>query len=125
MNRDINRAQAKDRREEKKSNISGTHLRALLEGEDGGSEYRNSEVRPVLREWLPWLRNVFQKHIIRRTLDSVDYKKDKIFGLPPYYQHLMLLELRDWEKEYLSIQTKELIDTAPVATVAGTSKVCI
>ncbi|KAI6138975.1 P-loop containing nucleoside triphosphate hydrolase protein [Pisolithus tinctorius] len=106
MSRELSRAQAKDRKAERDS--AEDRLRGLLGGEEKTAE-RNTETRPVLQQWVPWLRDRFSKHVIRRTLDSLDYRGNKIFGLPPYQEHVMLLELREWERSRLATITEELV----------------
>ncbi|KIN92956.1 hypothetical protein M404DRAFT_172153, partial [Pisolithus tinctorius Marx 270] len=106
MSRELSHAQAKDRKAKRDS--AEDRLRGLLGGEEKTAE-RNTETRPVLQQWVPWLRDRFSKHVIRRTLDSLDYRGNKIFGLPPYQEHVMLLELREWERSRLATITEELV----------------
>ncbi|KIN92842.1 hypothetical protein M404DRAFT_172474 [Pisolithus tinctorius Marx 270] len=119
MSRELSRAQAKDRKAERDS--AEDRLRGLLGGEEKTAE-RNTETRPVLQQWVPWLRDRFSKHVIRRTLDSLDYRGNKIFGLPPYQEHVMLLELREWERSRLATITEELVHSPSVNTIAGAGK---
>ncbi|KAI6154544.1 P-loop containing nucleoside triphosphate hydrolase protein [Pisolithus tinctorius] len=101
--------------------LQANRLRGLLGGEEKTAE-RNTETRPVLQQWVPWLRDRFSKHVIRRTLDSLDYRGNKIFGLPPYQEHVMLLELREWERSRLATITEELVHSPSVNTIAGAGK---
>ena len=61
--------------------------------------------------------------MIHRTLDLVDYAGNKIFRLPPYHIHVLILELHDLERKTLTDITSELIDQSPVTTLAGAGKV--
>ena len=84
----------------------------------------NSELTPKLHYWVPWICEVFAPYIIQCTLDSVDHTENRIFGLPPYEEHIMLLELRKWEKNQLRTVTSELIEQGLLTTLAGVGKVC-
>ncbi|KIK23571.1 hypothetical protein PISMIDRAFT_100380 [Pisolithus microcarpus 441] len=121
MSRESSRAQAKDRRAERES--SEDRLRGLLAGEESSAQDKSTAMRPVLQKWVPFLREVFSKHVIRRTLDSLDYHGKKIFGLPPYQERIMLLELREWEKVRLAKITNELVHCPSLDTIAGAGKV--
>ncbi|KAF9222839.1 hypothetical protein BS17DRAFT_818147 [Gyrodon lividus] len=122
MNKELNRARAKDCRAERESETSGDQLHSLLEGEENANEAGTLELAPKLQEWIPWLRGIFAKHVIRHTLDSVDSRRQKIFGLPPYVEHTLLLELLDWEKECLGDITDELVDSTSMSTISGAGK---
>lgn len=124
MTTEFNRAQAKDRKAERESETAGDRLRALLAGEDVEQVTSSSAIAPKMCKWVPWIRSGFERYVIRRTLDSVDHAGNKIFGLPPYQEHVMLLELRDWEKQQLTTLTNEIIDQGPLTTLAGAGKVC-
>lgn len=125
MTKDLNRAQARDRRAERQSDDAGDRLRALLSGEDVDQVASSTELAPKLRQWIPKIRDAFAPYVIRRTLNSVDHSGSKIFGLPPYEEHVMLLELRDWEKARLREITSELVDQGPITTLAGAGKVSV
>ena len=123
MTKELNRTQAKDRKAEKESVDAAKRLRSLLGGLNIDQATSSSEFVPKLRRWVPFIRKGFSKFVIRRTLDSVDYAGNKIFGLPPYHVHVLVLELRDWERKTLTDITSELIDQSPVTTLAGAGKV--
>jgi hypothetical protein len=123
MTTEFNRAQAKDRKAERESEDAGDRLRALLAGEDVEQVASSSALAPKMREWVPWMRNTFAPYVIRRTLDSKDSQGNKIFGLPPYQDHTLLLELRDWEKKRLMAITDEIIDQGQLTTLTGAGKV--
>ena len=122
MTNELNRAQAKDRKAERESAAAGDRLRSLLGGQEINIAETNSAFVPKLRKWVPWMREAFGPYIIRRTLDSIDYSGERIFGLPPYEEHTMLLKLRDWELQRLHNITSELIDNGSLATLAGAGK---
>ena len=122
MTRELNRAQAKDRKAERQSENGADHLRILLSGSDA-HDPRKTELYPRLQNYIPWLRDIFSKHVICRTLDSVDYQGQKIFGMAPYHEHVMLLELREWEKKALSALVNKTLEYTPLTTLVGTGKV--
>jgi SNF2 family DNA or RNA helicase len=122
MKREINRAQAKDRKTERQSESAADQLRGLLAGEKEHNTIVASELVPKLREWIPWLRDAFDKRVIRRTLDSVDYENRPIFGMRPYCEHILLMELRDSEKEILAKLTNQMVEDTPLTTIAGAGK---
>ncbi|KAI5982172.1 P-loop containing nucleoside triphosphate hydrolase protein [Pisolithus albus] len=120
MWREVSRAQAKDRRAERES--SEGRLRGLLAGEEPSALDESTAMRPVLQQWIPFLHEVFSTNVIRRTLDSLDHAGNKIFGLLPYQERVMLLELREWEKVRLARITDELAHSPTHNTIAGAGK---
>ncbi|KAI5984880.1 P-loop containing nucleoside triphosphate hydrolase protein [Pisolithus albus] len=98
-------------------------LRGLLAGEESSALDESTAMRPVLQQWIPFLREVFSTNVIRRTLDSLDHAGNKIFGLLPYQERVMLLELREWEKVRLARITDELAHSPTHNTIAGAGKV--
>lgn len=123
MKKELNRAQAKDRKTERQSETAADQLRGLLAGEEEYNTIVASELVPKLREWIPWLRDAFDTRVIRRTLDSVDYENRPIFGMRPYCEHILLMELRDSEKEILAKLTNQMVEDTPLTTIAGAGKV--
>lgn len=122
MTRELNRAQSRDRKAERQSETAADHLRNLFSGKDA-HDLKKTELYPKLQRYIPQLREAFSLHVIRRTLDSVDYQGRKIFGMRPYLEHIMLVELREWEKAELNTLTNEIIENNPLTTLVGTGKV--
>lgn len=122
VHRELNRAQAKDRKVERQSEKAGNHLRVLLSGEDS-HDLTKTEYYLCLQKHIPFVRDTFAKHVIRRTLDSVDYRQQKIFGMKPYQEHIMLLELRQWERQALSVLTDQMLESKPAITVVSSTSV--
>lgn len=122
VQRELTRAQAKDRRAERQSDEAGNHLRARLAGE-GSHDLTKTEYHPCVQNHIPFVRDTFAKHVIRRTLDSIDYRGHKIFGMRPYREHIMLLELRQWEKQALSTLTDQMIESKPETTLISSANV--
>ncbi|KAG9308261.1 hypothetical protein JVU11DRAFT_12148 [Chiua virens] len=123
MKKELNRAQARDRKAERASDDAADRLRGLLKGLEEHNTIANSELYPKIQEWMPRIRDAFAKHVIRRTLDSVDNLGEKIFGMQPYREHIMLVELREWETQALSALTSEIADDSALPTIAGAGKV--
>ncbi|KAI6041178.1 hypothetical protein EDC04DRAFT_2893393 [Pisolithus marmoratus] len=94
----------------------------LLAGEESSALDKSTAMRPVLQQWVPFLCEVFSKHVIQRTLDSLNHHGKKIFGLPPYQEHVMLLELHEWEMAWLAKITDELVHSPSLNTIAGAGK---
>ena len=124
MTKELNRAQAKDRKAERESENAADHLRKLLSGKDS-HDLNKTEFYPKLQKYIPQLREAFSHHVIRRTLDSVDHQGRRIFGMRPYLEHVMLIELRDWEKSELNALTNEIVERSPPTTLVGTGKVSL
>jgi hypothetical protein len=122
MTKELNRAQARDRKAERESESAADHLRKLLSGKDA-HDLNKTEFYPKLQKYIPQLREAFSRHVIRRTLDSIDYQGRKIFGMRPYLEHVMLIELRDWERSELNALTNEIVERNPLTTLVGTGKV--
>ena len=122
MTKDLNHVQARDRRAEHESDKASNHLRAVLSSQDP-HELRKTEFYPKLQTYIPQIREAFYEHVICRTLDSVDYRGQKIFGMRPYLEHVMLIELRQWEKQALTALTDEMVQEAPITTLIGAGKV--
>ena len=123
MTKELSRMQAKDRKAEKESVDAAERLRSLLGGLDVNQATSSSEFVPKLRHWVPFIHKGFSKFMICRTLASVDYVGNKIFGLPPYHIHVLVLELRNWERKTLTDITSELINQSPMTTLAEAGKV--
>ncbi|KAG8214947.1 hypothetical protein J3R82DRAFT_10137 [Butyriboletus roseoflavus] len=113
---------ARDRKAERESENAAEHLRKLFSGNDPHDPTK-TELYPKLQKYIPWLREVFSLHVIRCTLDSIDYLGRKIFGMRPYCEHVMLIELHDWEWRELNLLTNQIIEQTPLTTLVGTGKV--
>lgn len=122
MTRELSRAQARDRKTERDSENGAEQLHKILAGSEAHDPTK-TELYPKLQKYIPILRNIFSGNVIRRSLDSVDDEGNKISGMAPYCEHVMLLELREWEKQVLTSLTCQLVDETPLPTVVGTGKV--
>ena len=122
MKRELNRALSKDRKAERQSDNAGEQLRNVFSSKNT-HDPTQTEFYPKLQKYIPWIRQNFSKNVIRRTLDSKDNLGRKIFGMKPYQEHVMLVELRPWEKDVLNKLTNQIVDHAPLTTVVGAGKV--
>ncbi|KAI6011505.1 hypothetical protein EDC04DRAFT_2609856 [Pisolithus marmoratus] len=59
---------------------------------------------------------------VATTLDSLDHHGKKIFSLPPYQEHVMLLELHEWEMAWLAKITDELVHSPSLNAIASAGK---
>ncbi|KAG8213185.1 hypothetical protein J3R82DRAFT_11613, partial [Butyriboletus roseoflavus] len=96
MTRELNSAQGKDYKAKHESENATEHLRKLFPGTDAYDPMK-TKLYPKLQKYSPWLREVFSLHVIHHTLNSIDYQGQKICEMRPYCEHVMLIELHDWE----------------------------
>lgn len=121
---ELNYAQARDCWIERQSDVAGNHLCTLLSGEDT-QDFTKTEYYLQLQNHIPWIRDAFAKHVICPTLNSVDYQGCKIFGMRPYQEHIMLLELCLWEKQALNAITNQMVENAPLNTLIGSTSMSL
>lgn len=60
------------------------------------------ELDPTVVAIMQRLQHQFERRIIRRTKDSLDWKGEKLIPLPPYEEHLVVLKLTPREMEIIS-----------------------
>jgi hypothetical protein len=53
----------------------------------------------------------------------MDYQGWKIFRMRSYLEHIMLIELCDWERSELNALTNEIVERNPLTTLVGMGKV--
>ncbi|KAI9457025.1 P-loop containing nucleoside triphosphate hydrolase protein [Boletus coccyginus] len=70
----------------------------------------------VTREWMAKIRDRFSYHVIRRTIDSVDHAGQKLFGMTPYQEHVLKLEMYPEEMQMLRGFAKDLVKENPIAS---------
>ena len=78
-----------------------------------------------MQSWMQIMHNRFAKHIIHRTIDSLDYCNQKLFGMRPYMEHFLMLCMYDWEMNNLCSFVKEIVKDNLMAAAADTCKVSI
>lgn len=125
MNRELNAASRRDAKTIRDAGAEGNELRGTLIGKVNKAT-PNLEFAPAMRTWMKVMRDHFAKHVIRRTIDSLDYRNQKLFGMRPYIEHFLKLRMYDWEMDNLRNFAKEIIKDNPMAAAADTRKVgCI
>jgi len=56
------------------------------------------------------MQQQFEKRVIRRSIDSVDWKKDALNPLPPCHTITVPLDLSAWETEIIEYLTEQVKD---------------
>lgn len=102
--KDLNCVQGRDCRAKHESDKASDHIWAVHSNQDP-HELIKTEFYPKLQIYIPQIHEVFSKHVICHTLDSIDYHGQKIFSMRPYLTHVMLIELHQWEKQALPTHT--------------------
>lgn len=121
MSRRISRASREDSKAVRDAGAEGSVLRGMLSGARN-KDAPSLELPGLIHEIMQKMRERFATHIIRRTIDSVDYKGEKLFGMKPYLEHIMEVRMYDWEMEKLRETAKAMVQENPIAS-ADTSKV--
>ena len=67
----------------------------------------------------------FAKHVIHRTINSLNYHNQKLFSMWLYMEHFLMLHMYDWEMNNLCSFTKEIVKDNPIAAAADTHKVSV
>ncbi|KAI6029042.1 P-loop containing nucleoside triphosphate hydrolase protein [Pisolithus microcarpus] len=116
LNKEINRANRQDSKALREAGIEGNIIRGVFIG------VRNQntpamESPTVTRDWMIKMRERFAPHVIRRTIDSVDFAGKKLFGMLPYQEHTLKLQMYDWEMGALRSFAKDLVKENPIASV--------
>ena len=79
----------------------------------------------VMKEFVASMRQKYKDHIIRRGIHSTDNEGRPISGLDPYEEHVLLLEMYDWERQNLASIAGELVKDHGAASVYGAGKVIL
>lgn len=89
-------------------------VRGLLHGETQGE--RPSQHKEVILKHIQKLRTAYDGVVIRRTGNSVDNSGQHIIGLPPFLDTPLLLNLYEWEYQYLDEVAEDLVANSAAAT---------
>jgi hypothetical protein len=118
MRRELNRTATKDRRRRLEDGTSAAEsiVRGVVLGRVDDVDVE-SEYTDIMFKWLTQIRARFAGRVIRRTGNSLDYEGKLISGIAPPSEHMILLNLKDWEASNL----EELVD-AMAAKPAGGSR---
>lgn len=124
MKRELDGAMRRDRKQQRQAGQVGNILRSVLVGRETHSQVPDLEYPEVMRQWMVKMRDYFAQHVIRRTVDSVNNKGEKIFGLKTYSEHYLLVKMFQWETDNLLRIAQNMVKDNPLATLIGAAKVC-
>jgi hypothetical protein len=123
MKRELNRARAQDRktRDEDGNSQSETIVRGVL----AGSAPTNIELQQqvVTSKWNTMIRERFRGKVMRRTGNSTDNEGKLISGVATPSEHLVLLDLYEWEKENMEQLASKLLKKPNAGARLGSSQV--
>ena len=122
LNREMNRATRADTKALREAGAEGSVLRGMLIG-GTNTNTPTLKVPKVVDEWMGVFRGCFAFHVIRRTIDSINPEGEKLFGMRPYMEHNLKLEMYDWEASELRAFAKDIFIENPLAG-SDTRKVC-
>jgi uncharacterized protein YukE len=101
-------AQSKDRGRMKNGDRKRRMLEAAVKGDS--TVAFQSNYQQEMRKWIDVMRDRFSGVAIRRNLQSVDDKGDRISGLGPIHEHPLLVKLYSHELENLEALAKEVTE---------------
>lgn len=121
MNKEINRASRQDSKTLREAGIEANIIRGVFIGlrNPNTPQLESPKVTTV---WMGKIRERFAHYVIRRTIDSIDFAGNKLFGMRPYTEHVLKLKMYDWESGNLRRFAKDLVKENPIAS-ADTRKV--
>lgn len=124
MKRDINRAHAQDQktRDEDGNPQVGIIVRGIVEGQ---STPVNMEMQhqTLTSNWMRLIRERFRGKVMCRTGSSKDNNGKFISGIAAPSDHLLLLDLYDWERENLERLAKKMLESPNAGARLGSSEV--
>ena len=77
----------------------------------------------VMKEYVASIQQKYKDHIICHGIHSINNEGQPISGLDLYKEHMLLLEMHDWERQNLAGIASELIENHGAASVYGAGKV--
>ncbi|KAG6370138.1 P-loop containing nucleoside triphosphate hydrolase protein [Boletus reticuloceps] len=116
MSRQINRASRADSKALRDAGAEGSIIRGMLSSAPN-KEAPSLELPGLVHEVMQKMRERFAANVIRRTIDSIDYKNEKLFGMKPYLEHVMEVRMYEWEMEMLRDIAKVLVQENPIASI--------
>ena len=114
--REVDRA----RRDERKKRNEGKGEIRLARAVATGKQTKDADedrVKIALSDWINELRAIFDGSMIRRTVNSLDYKGEPISGLPKWIELPILIELSDEEMAVQEQLAEGLVSEGAKATV--------
>ena len=112
MARAVGRAHREDRRD--RENITDQQL-DFARGK-GGNVPSKAGIESM--KWMLQMRTWFKGNIVRRQVESLDYKKEPILNIKPYVDQKIYLKMTDREAEDNNA-TLEIMKSAPENTRGG------
>jgi hypothetical protein len=124
MKRDLNRARAQDRRtrDEDGNPQAGIIVRGVLEGKSTSANLEMQQ-QTVTTTWMKLIREKFRGRVMRRTGSSKDNEGNFISGIAAPSEHLLLLDLYDWEREHLEQLANKMLESPNAGARLGSSEV--
>jgi len=124
MKRDINRARTQDRksRDEDGTPQAGIIVRGVLEGKNTPANLEMQQ-QIATSNWMRVIREKFRGKVMRRTGNSKDNLGNPISGIAAPSEHLLLLELYDWERVNLEQLANKMLETPNAGAKLGSSEV--
>jgi hypothetical protein len=118
MVRELRAAQRKDRTTRHGNDTNRNIVRGVVAGDVTQIE---SEFEDAMFKWMELIRQRFASVVIRRTIYSTDNNGNRISGLQPFQEHLLVLQLYPAEMENIDSIAKDMISDAnhSATTFAG------
>ena len=109
--RETEKHKRKDRAERKEAGVNeGVVIRAFAMGKKTRRQDVETAYTRALNAWIELLRELYEGYVIRRTINSLDWKGEPISGLPPYHEHALLLRMTEDELHVLSQLAEEVVE---------------
>jgi hypothetical protein len=109
MTRELRAAQRRDRATRQGSDVDQDIVRGITKG---AVPQLDSEFEDVMLKWINAIRENFAGAVVRRTIYSVDHNGDRISGLQPFQEHLLVLNLYPLEMQNLDSIAQEMMSDA-------------
>jgi hypothetical protein len=123
MKRDINRARVQDRKtRDLDEDASGIIVRGVIEGKNTPANLEMQQQLITLK-WMKVIREKFRGKVMRRTGNSKDYQGKPISGIAAPSDHLLLLDLYNWEREHLERLATKMLESPNARGRLGSSEV--
>lgn len=121
MKRDINRARVQDRKT-RDLDEDGIIVRGVIEGKNTPANLEMQQ-QLITSKWMKVIREKFRGKVMRRTGNSKDWQGNPISGIAAPSDHLLLLDLYDWEREHLESLATKMLESPNARGRLGSSEV--
>lgn len=121
MKRDINRARVQDRKT-RDLDEDGVIIRGVIEGKNTPANLEQQQQMVTLK-WMKLIREKFRGKVMRRTGNSKDNQGNRISGIAAPSEHLLLLDLYEWEREHLESMATKMLEAPNAGGKLGSSEV--